>query len=243
MNGGFYEIYVYLSASPLLGLTLTLVAFQLANRIYARAGQRQLANPVLVAVGLVGGTLMATGISYEDYFEGAQFVHFLLGPATVALALPLYRGLAQIRRVLVPVLLAVVAGSLAAIASAMGIASALGASERTVISLAPKSATAPVAMSVSEQLGGLPPLTAVAAVITGIVGAVAGIGLLRVLRLDDPRAQGLAMGVTSHGIGTARALQMSTTAGAFSSLGFALNAIATSALLPVVASLASLDAG
>lgn len=234
MNGSLYEIYVYLAASPLFGLALTLVAYQAATWLYERSGQHPLVNPVLVSVALVGGTLAASGVSYGTYFDGAQFVHFLLGPATVALAVPLHRALPQIRSAALPVLGALAAGSLTAIVSAVAVAGALGASERTIVSIAPKSATAPVAMGLSEQFGGAPPLTAVLAVLTGILGAVGGIALLRLLRVGDPRVQGLALGVTSHGIGTARALQIDATAGAFSSLGFALNAIATPVLLPLV---------
>lgn len=234
MNGDLYRIYVYLAATPLLGLTITLVAYQAAAWVYGRSGQHPLLNPVLVSVAIIVAVLAGTGLDYRTYFDGAHFVHFLLGPVTVALAVPLHRELAQIRRAAVPVLVAVTLGSLTAIGSAAGIAWALGASGQMIASLAPKSATAPVAMSLSEQLGGLPSLTAVLAVLTGITGALCGRALLDLVRIRDWRAHGLGVGVASHGIGTARTLQVNETGGAFAGLGFALNAIATAVLLPLM---------
>jgi predicted murein hydrolase (TIGR00659 family) len=213
---------------------VTLVAYQAGTWAYRRSGQRPLLNPVLLAVAVVVSFLWVARIDYRTYFEGAQFIHFLLGPATVALALPLHRELALVRRSAVPVLGAVVIGSLTAIATAVGLAWALGASPQTVISLAPKSATAPVAMSLSAQLGGIPSLTAVFAILTGITGALIGTGVLNLARVRDWRVRGLAFGVASHGIGTARALTVNPTAGAFSGLGFALNAVATALLLPLI---------
>lgn len=233
MRGDLYRVWVYMAATPLLGLTVTLVSYLAATWIYRRSGQHPLLNPVLLAVSMVALLLWGTGTSYRTYFEGAQFIHFLLGPATVALAVPLHRAVAQIRRAAVPVVVSVAVGSLTAIASAAGIAWALGASRETVISLAPKSATAPVAMSLSDQLGGAPSLTAVLTVLTGITGALVGRAVLDLVRIDDWRAHGLGLGVASHGIATARALQVNPVAGAFSGLGFALNAIATAVILPL----------
>ena len=233
MNGDLYPIWVYLAETPLIGLTVTLLAYLGGTWIYRRSGQHPLLNPVLLAVSMVAVLLWVTGTSYRTYFDGAQFIHFLLGPATVALAVPLHRELARIRRVAVPVLAAVMLGSMTAIVSAAGIALALGASRETAISLAPKSATAPVAMSLSEQLGGAPSLTAVLTVLTGITGALVGRAVLNVVRIGDWRARGLGFGVAAHGIATARALQVNPVAGAFSGLGFALNAIATAVLLPL----------
>jgi predicted murein hydrolase (TIGR00659 family) len=229
MNGDLYPIWVYLAETPLLGLTVTLLAYLGGTWIYRCSGQHPLLNPVLLAVSMVAVLLWVTGTSYRSYFDGAQFIHFLLGPATVALAVPLHRELARIRRVAVPVLAAVMLGSMTAIVSAAGIALALGASRETAISLAPKSATAPVAMSLSEQRR-RPSLTAV---LTGITGALVGRAVLNVVRIADWRARGVGFGVAAHGIATARALQVNPVAGAFSGLGFALNAIATAVLLPL----------
>ena len=167
------ETWVYLSASPLIGLTLTLLAYQLAFWLYQRSGHRAWANPVLIAIFLITLFLWATRTPYKHYFEGAQFVHFLLGPATVALAVPLFAQWKRLRRMALPLMVALLAGSATAAVSAMFIAKALGATPATVFSLAPKSVTTPIAMGVAEKIGGLPSLTAVLVVATGIFGAIA----------------------------------------------------------------------
>ena len=228
------QIWVYLSASPLLGLTITLLAYQGAFWIYQRTGHNPLANPVLIAVGILAVVLKLTGTPYATYFEGAQFVHFLLGPATVALALPLFDNLHHLRRVLLPVLAALVVGSVVATGSALMIASWMGVDDMLLISLAPKSATAPVAIGISQELGGSPTLTAVLVILTGITGAVLATPLLNLLGVKDWRARGFSVGLVSHGIGTARALQVHPTAGAFAGLGMAINAVATAILAPLI---------
>ena len=228
------DIWVYLSASPLLHLTLTLVAFQAGNWIYLKTGRNPLFNPVLIAVLVIVGILLATETTYQDYFDGAQFVHFLLGPATVSLAIPLYRQFDKVRRSAFAILASIITGSLTAMASALGIGYLLGASQDTLIALAPKSVTAPVAMGITEQLGGLPSLTAVLVILTGITGAMLGPIALNLLGLKDWQARGLALGTASHGIGTARALQVNEVAGAFSGLAMGLNALATAILLPIL---------
>ncbi|PWW03871.1 putative murein hydrolase (TIGR00659 family) [Hoeflea marina] len=228
------QIWVYLSASPLLFLTLTLIAFQFGTWIYQRSGGLPLFNPVLIAVIVLVALLSLTGTSYETYFEGAQFVHFLLGPATVALAIPLYRQFERVRRSALALGVSLICGSLTAIVSALGIGWLTGASHDTLMSLAPKSVTAPVAMAITEQLGGLPSLTAVLVMLTGITGAILGPMLLTLIGVSDWRARGFALGAASHGIGTARALQESEIAGAFSGLAMGLNALATAILLPLL---------
>jgi len=228
------DIWVYLSASPLLHLTLTLVAYLVGNWIYRKGKMNPLLNPVLIAVTIVVACLLLTGTSYRDYFDGAQFVHFLLGPATVALAIPLYRQFEKVRRSGFAILASILAGSLTAMATAIGIGLLLGGSNDTLVSLAPKSVTAAVAMGISEQLGGLPSLTAVLVILTGILGAMLGPFVLNLLRIKDWSARGLALGTASHGIGTARALQVNDVAGAFAGLAMGLNALATAVLLPVL---------
>lgn len=227
-------LWIALSASPLLFLTFTLLAHQAGMALFRLSGGNPLVNPVLIAMGLIIGLLLATGTPYRTYFEGAQFVHFLLGPATVALAIPLYRQIQHVRRSLLGIMVAVLAGSLTAIASAVGIAWALGATEMTLLSLAPKSATAPVAMAIAEQVGGLPTLTAPVVILTGITGAMTATTLLRLLRIKDWRAGGLSIGLASHGIGTARAFQINEVAGAFSGLAMGLNALVTAILVPLL---------
>ncbi len=232
--GELRDVWVYLSASPLLHLTLTLAAFQAASWVYQKGGMNPLLNPVLLAVVAIVAALLVTGTGYGAYFDGAQFVHFLLGPATVALAIPLYRQFDRVRRDAFALLASIIAGSLTAAASAVGIGWLLGASADSLISLAPKSVTAPVAMGIAEQLGGLPSLTAVLVILTGILGAMIGPGLLTLMGVRDWAARGLAIGTASHGIGTARALQVNELAGAFSGLAMGLNALATAILLPLL---------
>ncbi len=228
----FDEIWVYLSASPLLGLTLTLLAYQIAFAAYKRLGFHPLANPVLIAVALLVAVLLATGMPYQRYFDGAQFVHFLLGPATVALAIPLHAQWPRLKAMAAPLLLALVAGSLTAVLSAWALGAALGASRESLMSLAPKSVTTPIAMAVAERLGGLPSLTAVLVIVTGILGAVGARYLYRWLRIDDHAVRGFAIGLASHGIGTARAFQVSEQAGAFAALAMGLNGLLTALSLP-----------
>jgi len=228
------DIWSYLAQGPLLWLTLTLLAYALADFVAERLGRPPLANTVLISVVLLGLMLWATGTPYATYFEGAQFVHFLLGPATVSLAVPLYRQGARLRRAVLPVLAGVATGSVVAMVSALAIGRALGLDLATLASLAPKSTTAPVAIGIAEGLGGSPTLAAVLVILTGITGALIATPLLNALRLRDWRARGLAVGTAAHGIGTARAFQVHPTAGAFAGIGMGLNAILTALLAPVV---------
>ena len=228
------DTWVYLSASPLIGLTLTLVAYQLAFWIYRRSGERAWANPVLLAIVIITAFLMATDTPYPRYFEGAQFVHFLLGPATIALAVPLYLHWPRLKRMALPLIVALFAGSITAALSAVGIAKLLGATPATVFSLAPKSVTTPIAMGVAEQIGGIPSLTAVLVILTGIIGAMGFPTLFKLLRIRDHAAQGFAVGVAAHGLGTARAFLISEEMGAFSALAMGLNGLLTAVLLPLL---------
>lgn len=234
------EIWVYLAATPLLGLTATLLAYQLAYAIYRRSGMHPIANPVLISVLILAALLAASGTPYETYFEGAQFVHFLLGPATVALALPLYEQRARVRRLALPLLAGLVAGVVVAVVSATALALALGASPQTVLSLAPKSVTTPIAMGISERIGGLPSLTAALVIVTGIVGAMCARPLLDLVRVRGHDARGFALGVASHGIGAARAFQVSEEMGAFAGLAMGMSALLTSIAVPLMASWAGL---
>ncbi len=229
------ELWTYLAQEPLLWLTLTLVAYLAADHAAARL-RTPLANPVLIAVILIGLVLVVTGTPYDRYFEGAQFVHFMLGPATVALALPLHENLPRLKRTFLPMIAALFAGSVTAIGTAVAVAWALGVRGETLLSVAPKSATAPVALGVAEQIGGLPSLTAVLVIITGIVGAVIATPLLNFCGIRDWRARGFAVGVAAHGIGTAHAFRVNSTAGAFSGIGMGLNAILTAILAPLLIS-------
>jgi len=225
-------LWVYLSTTPLLGLTATFVAYGIAHRLYTYTNNNALLNPVVVSVGLLICFLVATGTSYGAYFEGAQFVHFLLGPATVALAVPLYQQWAQVKKIWLAVAITLIIGVTVGALSSVIIAQYLGATLETQLSLAPKSVTAPVAMGIAESIGGLPSLTAVMVMATGVSGAIMGTQLLALFNINDDRIKGVAMGIAAHGIGTARAFQVSRTMGAFSGLAMALSALTAALLLP-----------
>lgn len=227
-----HRIWVYLAASPLLWLTVTLVAYQFAYQLYQAFDANPLFNPVLIAVALLIAVLWGTETDYATYFDGAQFVHFLLGPAIVALAVPLYKQMDRLRALWLPIALALIVGVSVSTLTGVGFALLFGGSRETLLSLAPKSVTTPVAMGISEKIGGIPSLTAVLVVTTGIIGAVIGTKLFDLLRVKDEAVRGVALGVTSHGIGTARAYQVSTEMGAFSGLAMALSAFATSVIVP-----------
>lgn len=237
MSPRIADVWVYLSASPLLGLTLTLVAYQAAYWLYQRSGFNPLLNPVLLAIAMLVTALYVTGTPYAVYFDGAQFVHFLLGPATVALAVPLYLQFDRLKKLALPLAGALFAGSATAILAAVGIAWALGAADSTLLSVAPKSVTAPIAMGIAEKIGGIPSLTAVLVIMTGVSGAMMAKYVLDALRITDHGIRGFAVGIAAHGIGTARAFQVSERAGAFAGLGMGLNGLMTALLMPLLLAL------
>jgi predicted murein hydrolase (TIGR00659 family) len=238
MRGAAAHLWVYLSASPLLWLTLTLAAYLLAHQIHLWFRRSPLANSVAIAIAILVTLLLLTGTSYETYFDGAQFVHFLLGPAVVALAIPLRDNVARVRRALLPMAVALLAGSLTAIVSAVAVGWVLGADVQTVKSMIPKSVTAPIAMGIAEQIGGLPSLTAALVILTGIVGAMFGGPVLDLLRVKSPAARGFALGTASHGLGTARAFQEGEIAGTFAGIAMGLNGFLTAILVPLLLTLA-----
>lgn len=226
------HFWVYLSASPLLGLTMTLCAYLAAQWIFAQTKGSPLANPVAIAIALIVAVLSLSGMSYQRYFAGAQFVHFLLGPATVALAVPLVRQLPRVRRAFVPLGCALVAGCVTAIVTAVAVAVLLGATPELAYTLGPKSATSPIAMAVSERLGGIPALTAALVIGTGIFGAIAARYVFLPLRIGSHAARGFALGLAAHGVGTARAFQISAEMGAFAGLAMGLNGALTALIAP-----------
>ena len=238
--GDFAEIWSYLSREPLIWLTATVVTYLVGDAIFRRSGRNPLANPVLIAVVILALVLLVTGTRYEDYFEGAQFVHFMLGPATVAMAVPLRANLDRMRATILPIIAALLGGSLVAVLVAVGTAAAFAIDGATLLSLAPKSATAPVAIGVAEVIGGSPTLTAMLVILTGITGAIVVTPLFNATRVKDWRARGFAAGVAAHGIGTARAFQVNETAGAFAGIGMALNAMLTAVLVPALVRLLGL---
>ena len=228
------DIWTFLAQEPLLWLTATLIAYAIGDALFGLSGRRPYVNPVLIAVVLLASLLWVSQVPYQTYFEGAQFVHFMLGPATVALGAPLYANLGKIKTSATPMIGALVAGSVTAMVSALGIAYALGVRGEVLLSLAPKSVTAPVALGVSEAIGGSPTLTAVLVILTGIMGAVIATPLLNLLGITNWQARGFSVGVASHGIGTARAFQVNETAGAFAGIGMGMNAVLTAIIAPVI---------
>jgi predicted murein hydrolase (TIGR00659 family) len=234
----FVELWVYLSATPLFGLTATLVTYVLAHALYLRVNQAPWANPVLWSVGTIAAALLLTGVSYPTYFSGAQFIHFLLGPAVVALGWPLWQRRTELRQRWGRLLVASLAGGAAASGSAIAIGWALDLPTDVLLSLAPKSVTAPVAMGIAEKIGGIPALSAVFAVLTGLVGALSGKYLFAALRLpynaQGWTARGFALGTAAHGIGAARALQVNPDAGAYAGLALGLQVVLASLLMPLL---------
>lgn len=228
------RLWVFLAASPLLSLTITLLAFQFSAWLVHRLRAGTYLHPVLVSMAILIGFLLVTDTSYQTYFEGAQFVHFLLGPATVALAVPLYDNFARVRRVLKPLTVACLVGSITAALSAVAVGLALNASQETILSLAPKSVTSPIAMGIADKLGGLPALTAALVLVTGSIGCITAPWLFRLLRIRDETVKGFTLGLSAHGFGTAQAFTISPLAGAFAGLGIGFAGVVTAFLLPLI---------
>jgi predicted murein hydrolase (TIGR00659 family) len=229
-----FDLWVYLSSTPLLWLTVTLIVWACADRIAIASGRHPAVNPVLISIIVLRAILILTGTSFTTYFQGAQFVHFLLGPAIVAIAVPLYRNLDRVRENTLPMIAALVAGSVTAVVSALSVAAIFGVPEPVLVSLAPKSVTAGVAMGIAEQFGGQPALTAVLVVTTGLIGAIIVTPLMNMLGLKDYAARGFAAGLAAHGIGTARALMVDEVADIFAGIAMALNAVLTALILPLI---------
>jgi predicted murein hydrolase (TIGR00659 family) len=237
MTDNPFSLWVYLSQSPLLWLTVTLLVYAIADAVSLATRRHPLANPVLHSIWIIGAFLLVTHTSYPTYFAGAQFVHFLLGPATVALAVPLYENRKLVIASILPMLVALVVGAITAIVSVVVMAELAGLPRDVILSLAPKSVTAGVAMGITESLGADPSLTAVAVVLTGIMGAIVVTPLMNRAGITDFRARGFAAGLAAHGIGTARAFQVDEIAGVFSGIAMSLNALVTSLLVPLAVTL------
>src|SRR6476646_1835299 len=224
------------AATSLLWLSLTLGAYLVAVAVNERCNKMPLLNPTLLAIALVVGVLTVTGTSYKRYFDGAQFVHFLLGPAVVAMAVPLYRHTEMIRKSAGALFAGLGIGCVTAILSSVLLVKELGGGRELWLSIAPKSATTAISMAIAEKPGGVPALTAVLTISTGITGACLAGYVLRLLGIKEWHARGFAMGLSGHGIATASAFQENEIAGTFASLAMALNGIATSALVPLIVS-------
>ena len=226
----------WLRTSPLLGLFLTLLGYRLGLELQQRVpvAWKAVAQPVLVALVVIGTTLWALDISYDDYLVGGSIIGFFLGPATVALAVPLHRQAHHLGRMFLPMVVALPLGAVVGIVTGVLAVRVLGGDHLLELTMAPKSATTPVSLAVSTSIGGLPALTAVLAIVTGLISAVAAPAVLNLARIRDRRARGLAIGASSHGIGTSRALREHPTEGAFSGLAMGLTALLVSVLTPII---------
>ncbi len=221
---------------PLFGVAITLAVFQLAYAAYEKTRWVFL-QPVLVSMTLIVGILLLCGIDYDEYRISAQWLTLLLGPATVALAVPLYLNLRRIRELFGPIVITLLVAGVFATALGMALAWAFGADDMILMTLAPKSVTSPIAMLVAEQIGGVVALAAVFVMITGVLGAIFGPELLRRFGVQHPAARGIALGLTAHAVGTAQALQESDECGAFAALAMSLMGVMTAVLLPLVVAL------
>lgn len=237
MDQALANLWTPLAATPLVWLAVTLAAYGLGLAAQRRLGGTALASPVLIAIALVAAVVLATRTPYQVYFTGAQFINFLLGPATVALAVPLAKNLQLVRRNWKSLGVALIAGSMASIVSGVIIVWLLGGSRSIALSMAPKSVTTPIAMAVADEIGGVPALTAVLAILGGVVAAILGQQLLRRLRIEDWRAHGLAAGVAGSGVAAARVAVQNELAAAFAALGIGLNGLLTAIVVPLMAPL------
>ena len=228
------EIWVYLSGSPLFALFITLAAYQTGLWIYKSSKQNPLANPVAIAIILVASIIQLLKMPYATYFEGAQFIHFLLGSATVSLAIPIYRGLSSLKGRSLPLLASLVAGSLVSIGSAVNIAKLFGADNSITGAMYPKSVTAPIAMGIAERIGVSPTLTAIFAVTTGSLGAILAPFILNALGMKAWWQRGFAIGIGAHGIGTSRAFSIHPEAGTYASLAMGMNGVISAVAIPIL---------
>ena len=228
------EIWVYLSGDPLFALIITLATYQLGYLLYLRAKRHPLVNPVAISVVLTSLAISVLDMPYEKYFEGAQFVHFLLGTATVALAIPIYHGFKRMQGKIFHMWLALTAGSTVSIVSAVGIAKLMGAGDNIVGSMYAKSVTAPIAMGIAERIHVSATLTAVFTVITGMLGAILAPYILNALKVQQWWIRGTAIGVGAHGLGITRAFSVNEEAGVFASMAMGLNGVISAICLPVV---------
>ena len=214
-------------------LALTFIIYVASQLLQRRTGISML-NPILLSTVAIIVFLLVCDIDYDTYSKGGEFIDFWLKPAVVALGVPLYRQLESIKKQFLPILLAEVAGCIVCIASVVIVAQILGASREVVMSLASKSVTTPIAIEVTQAIGGIPALTAAVVVCTGIFGGMTGFRMMKLSRVKSPIAQGLSMGTAAHAVGTSVAMETGYRYGAFSSLGLTINGLFTALLTPFI---------
>ena len=228
-------LWNHLASNPVLWLCLTLLAYQIGIWVYQKSGYLTLLSPFVIAVAILLAILFGTHTQYETFFAGAQFVHFLLGPATVALAVPLFDQRLRLAKLWAPLLIGVVVGCVVGVISTVLLGALLGASFESIMSMAPNSVTTPIAMGISEKMGGIPEFTAGIVVLTGIVGSLLATPIFKLCRIKKDYVKGFSLGVAAHGMGTSRAFQISDKAGAFSGLAMGLAGIITAFAAPMIA--------
>jgi len=236
MNLDWHGAWVSVIHHPLFGIAITLGAYQLALAAYEKT-RLVFLQPVLVSMLVLIVVLLSSGVDYAEYRKSTEILSILLGPATVALAVPLYLNLRRIRLLLWPTLTTLVLGGVFATGLCLALGWLFGAEHMILMTMAPKSVTSPIAMLVAEQLGGVAALAAVFVLITGVLGAILGPGLLSLAGVENPAARGMALGLTAHAVGTALALQEGEECGAFAALGMSLMGVATALFLPLAVSL------
>jgi len=232
MTETLHSGWLAIAGHPLFFIGLTLAAYQLSLVAYERT-RLPLLHPVLGSIGILLVVLWLLDVQFPTYRDAVGPLLVLLGPATVALAVPLYLNLRRIRQFFWPILITLLTGGVFATVSVIALGWLLGASPAVLMTLAPKSVTTPIAMLVAEQIGGIAALVAVFVMFTGVLGAVIGPWLLSRCGVSDPAARGMAMGLAAHAVGTARSLEESEETGAFAALAMSLMGMATAVLLPL----------
>lgn len=227
-------MWQHFQAFPVLWLVVTLVVFLLASWINTKAGKTPFLHPVLVSLSLIIVVLKVTETEYATYMEGGRYIHLLLGPAVVALAVPLYDNLATVKRLLLPLLIGCVSGAVIASASAIAIGAWFGLSDQILLTLAPKSVTSPIAIAIAEKVGGYPSLAAGLVLITGAMGCLIAPLVYKVLRIKDESVKGFVLGVGAHAMGTAYAFEYGMVAGAFGGLAMGMTGAFTAFMLPLL---------
>ena len=226
-------------SNPLFGVFVTLLAFKFGQWCYKKSHQNPFFQPMIVGLFSVFLTLLVLELSFDQYFATAQPLHLMLGPVTVALAVPLYENVQRIRAMLTPILMTVVLASVLTVSITISIAWLMGVGQTTLLSLLTKSITTPIAMAVSTEIGGIPSLAAVFVIYTGIIGVIIGPSLLNKMRVTDKRIRGITMGISAHAIGTARAIEEDRETGAFSALAMGMTGFITAFVLPLIVMLCS----
>lgn len=231
------DFWIEIQISPVLWLSLTLIIFLFASWLNNKAGKTPFLHPVLVSLTIIILLLQFSEVEYSTYMIGGQYIHFLLGPAVVALAVPLYDNLGTVKKMFIPLVLGSFSGAVIAAVSVILMGIWFGLSEQVLLSLAPKSVTSPIAIAVAEKLGGFPSLAAGLVLITGAMGCLIAPVVYKVLGITDPSVKGFVLGVGAHAMGTAFAFEYGMIAGAFGGLAMGMTGAITAFILPVITAL------